>query len=492
MKKNLFVGILLIILSFGCSSNVTNNQSDNFGLLHSQITEKFNDTRFENAFWGVMIKSLRTGEIWYEQNANKLFMPASNEKILTTSTTLLKLGPEFKFTTTLSYEGKIHNSVLDGDLIVWSNGDPTMYTKFYSEPREVFFAWADSLKKLGIKKITGNIIGNDNAFDDEQLGEGWSFDGLDVWYSAEIGPLQINENCVDLKIIPPKSKDDSIKIIPNLKSNYFKIMKEITIVDSGYNSISVTRKFGTNEILVKGNIVLGSNEFERTPSITNPTLFYVTVLKETFEESGIEVEGIPIDCDNIDDFDNKYSKSTLLIEHKSPTLKEILAGLMKRSQNLYAETMTKVLGWFEYGYGSFNNGKKVVQATLEKMGIPKGSYQYSDGSGLTRYNYITPEQIITILSYMFNSEYWQIWYDIQSIAGVDGTLRNRMKGTKCEGNVHAKTGTISNVRALSGYITTADGELLTFSFLVNSYLATSRATEEVTDGVLELLANYKK
>ncbi|MBN2571847.1 MAG: D-alanyl-D-alanine carboxypeptidase/D-alanyl-D-alanine-endopeptidase [Ignavibacteriales bacterium] len=492
MKK---ISIFFVFLSFiliSCSSDVTTPEADNFQKLKLQITEIFDDPRFDNAFWGVLIKSLKTDEVWYARNPDKLFMPASNEKIPTTSTALLTLGPDFTFTTTLAYTGKIQDSVLSGDLIVWSNGDPTMYNKFFSNPREVFWSWADYLKKLGIKKITGNIIGDDNAFDNEPLGDGWSFDGLDVWYSAEIGPLQINENCVDLKIIPPDIISEPVQVIPNLQSNYYSITKDITISDSGRTSINVTRKFGTNDILIRGNVVKSGNEFERTPSITNPTLFYVTVLKETLEEKGIQIVGKPTDCDEIQNFDDEYIEQTLVIEHQSPLLKDILSGLMKRSQNLYAETMTKVVGWNEYAYGSFRNGKKVVEATLEKMGIEKETYQYSDGSGLTRYNYISPEQIVKILTYMIKSEYSQIWYDILSIAGVDGTLRNRMRGTKCEGNVHGKTGTISNVRALSGYVTTIDGEMLVFSFLVNSYLAPSSATEEITDSVLELLANFKR
>ncbi|MBN1639403.1 MAG: D-alanyl-D-alanine carboxypeptidase/D-alanyl-D-alanine-endopeptidase [Ignavibacteriales bacterium] len=492
MKKITILFNFLLFFSIGCSTDVTSVKTNNFQNLKLQITEIFDDPRFENAFWGVLIQSLETGEIWYARNPNKLFMPASNEKIPTSATALLNLGPDFTFTSTLSYAGEIKDSILFGDLIVWSNGDPTMYNRFYSDARDVFWQWADSLKKLGIKKITGNVIGDDNAFDDEPFGDGWSFDGLDVWYSAEIGALQLNENCVDLKIFPPKDNFNDVKIIPNLQSNYYKIFQEIEIIDSGRTSISVTRKFGTNDILIKGKLVKGSNEFERTPSITNPTLFYVTVLKETFEEKGILIDGKPIDCDEINYFDSEYTEQTILIEHQSAPLKDILAGLMKRSQNLYAETIAKLLGWKEYKLGSFSNGRNVVEKTLEKMGIEKGTYQYRDGSGLTRYNYISPEQIVKILTYMHNSEYWPIWYNIQSIAGVDGTLRNRMKETKCEGNVHAKTGTISNVRALSGYVTTADREMLAFSFLVNSYRASSQATEELTDGVLELLANFKK
>ena len=151
---------------------------------------------FKHAHWGVLIKSLDTGRKWFEKNSEKVFMPASNEKIITTSSALLNLGPQFKFETKLYYIGDLRDSVLQGDLVVWSNGDPTMYTRFYDDPRDVFNKWADMLDSLGIKKISGNIIGNDNAFDDNHLGYGWSYGGLDSWYSAEVGALQLNENYI--------------------------------------------------------------------------------------------------------------------------------------------------------------------------------------------------------------------------------------------------------------------------------------------------------
>src|SRR5690606_15601251 len=164
--------------------------------------------------------------------------------------------------------------------------------------------------------------------------------------------------------------------------------------------------------------------------------------------------------------------------------------LMKRSQNMYAETMVKLLGWNENGIGTFRNGKRVVERVLKGFGIDPDTYAYMDGSGLSRYNYISPEQLVKILEGMYNSEYKDVWIDLLPIAGVDGTLRNRMKGTKAEGNVRAKTGTISNVRGLSGYVTTADGEELVFSFLVNGHLVSTKDTEDVTDGVLKIISEY--
>lgn len=478
---------LLPILFFGCSSTTNFNS---FNTTHDLIDAKFHDTMFENAHWGVLIESLTTGDIWYEQNMDKLFMPASNEKIPTAASALTILGPDFTFETNLYYNGEIIDSVLKGDLIVRGNGDPTFYTKFFDDPRAPFFSWADTLLKLGIKEIDGNIIGDDNAFDDNGYGNGWSYDGLDSWYSAESGALQFNENYIDLQIIPPTRIEDSVKIIPNVESNYFSIINKTTVSDTGRTRVSFDRPFGTNNIIVSGLVKTGSKAFERTPTISNPTLFYVTVLKETIINKGILITGKAIDCDDIENWELYLAKCKLIISHHSPALKDILKGMMKRSQNMYAETMTKTLGWNESGIGSFREGKKVVEKVLADFGIEPKTYAYTDGSGLSRYDYISPHQIVKILKGMRNSKNWDTWKELLPIAGVDGTLKNRMKGTKAEGNVRAKTGTIANTRGLSGYLTTVDGEDIVFSFLINGHLRSSEDTELITDSVLSIIAEH--
>ncbi|MCX6150705.1 MAG: D-alanyl-D-alanine carboxypeptidase/D-alanyl-D-alanine-endopeptidase [Ignavibacteriales bacterium] len=495
MKKILLpIAMISILLIDGCSSTSELNKTafNDLPLLKQKIEERFSDSLFTHAHWGALIKSLKTGDIWYERNSEKMFMPASNEKIPTSASALVTLGPDFSFETYLSYDGEIIDSNLNGNIVVFGNGDPTLYNRFFNDPRDVFRSWVEKIKSLGIKQIDGNIIGDDNAFEDYPYGYGWTYDDLDAWYSAEIGSLQLNEDNIDLKIIPPITKDGAVVIEPNLPSSYFKIENNTLVGDTGRTNLSISRAFGTNNILVSGYVKAGSREIQRTPSITNPTLFYVTVLKEVLEENGIRVNGNPKDCDDILDWKTTKHDLKTIDLHNSPPLKNILAGLLKRSQNLYAETFTRVLGWKKSGIGSFKEGKKVVENVLAGFGIKPGTYAYMDGSGLSRYNYISPKQLVQILEGMKKNAYWQVWYDAFPIAGIDGTLRNRMKGTKTEGNVHAKTGTISNVRGLSGYITTADGEPLVFSFLVNGHLRSDADTEYITDSVLEIISQFNR
>lgn len=494
IKKNILSLFILAILLGGCAATteIKKPLPGTLPYLIEKIDEQFNDKRFESAFWGVKIQSMNTGEVWYSRNAEKVFMPASNQKIPTTAASIITLGEDFQFETQLTYDGIIENKILNGNLIVFSNGDPTLSNRFHNEPTDVFNLWAEELKNKGIKKINGNIIGDDNAFEDNHLGYGWTLSGLQAWYSAEVGALQLNENVIDIGIVPPVTIDGNIEIKPNLPSSYYSIINEIEIVKTGSSSVSYNRNYGENIIKLSGRVLAGSSPLEVSPSITNPTLFYVTVLKEILEANGIEISGDAVDCDDIKDYNITLEDVTVLSIHKSPPLKDILKGLMKRSQNNYAETMVRLLGWHKTGYGSFREGRKVVEEVLQSMGIEPGSYAFMDGSGLTRYNFISPDQIIKILTYMKETPYWKTWLDIQPVAGVDGTLRGRMRGTSAEGNVKAKTGTIANVRGLSGYVTTADGEEIVFSFLVNNHLRTSRETEDVTDEVLRLISEFKR
>ena len=332
-------GVFLLYISFfGCSSIPVGYSEMSKEDLTAKIEKIFSDTLFSHAHWGVLIKSLSTGEIVYERNADRMFMPASNEKIPTSAAALTKLGPDFKFETIIGYKGSIIDSVINGDLIITGNGDPTISDRIYEKVTTVFEVWADSLKNLGIDSINGNIIGDDNNFDDIHIGYGWPHGGLDYWYSAEFGALQLNENYIDLMFYPPTSENDTLKIIFDLESEYYSIFKEIEITDTGKTKLNITSEFGTNDIFIKGKIKRGSEPFERSPTITNPTKFYVTVLKEVFEKRGILISGEPLDCDEIPNYSDSLKITDTLIVNKSIPLSEILKILMKKSQNLYAET----------------------------------------------------------------------------------------------------------------------------------------------------------
>ncbi|MEQ8822130.1 MAG: D-alanyl-D-alanine carboxypeptidase/D-alanyl-D-alanine-endopeptidase [Sumerlaeia bacterium] len=460
--------------------------------LVSRIEETFQDPRFAGALWGARIESLENGELWYSLNADQLFIPASNQKIPTTAAALSLLGPDFRYETRLETLGTVTSDTLHGDLILWGHGDPTFYTRFFDEPREPLRALARQLKDAGIARIAGDVVGDDDAWDDQHMGGGMTFGGSTAWYGAPFGPLQINEGYVDFKVLPPDSVDGEVRIEPNLPSAFFTLdTSGVEVVADGRSRVRIERGLLDNAFVATGQVEAGAKPFEQSPSIHNPTLFITTVMAEVLKAEGIEVAGQPID---IDDAPAKWAyegERKVLATHQSPPLSEIASMLMKRSQNNYAETMVHTIGWAETGRGTFSAGREAMREWLEsEAGIDPETLQISDGSGLSRYNLVSPNQLVKILRAMWRSDLKDVWVETMPVAGVDGTLRNRMKDTPAEGNARAKTGTVSNVRGLSGYVWTSDGEPVVFSFLVNSHLTTSKATEEVTDGVLALIAGY--
>jgi serine-type D-Ala-D-Ala carboxypeptidase/endopeptidase (penicillin-binding protein 4) len=493
--KRLSIFLLISMFLFSCASvsqSIQKKGDSDFNNMMKEIDALVEDEAFAHAHWGVMIKSLDKDEIWYAHNAGRMFMPASNNKIPSTAAALKVLGPDFRFETHVLSNGKKQGNVLHGDLIVWSNGDPTMYEKYMGDSKAVFKTWADTLKAQGIYRITGDIIGDDHAFDDTHIGEGWAWDYQSVWYAAQFGALQFNENYIDIKIVPPATRDGEVVLIPNIESSYFTLKSDFKIVET-YNRINLDRDFYSNEITLSGQLVAGSDTTERTPTIDNPTKFYVHVLKETLEENGIIVDGDPIDRDELEYFEEELvllKDMTEVANYYSVPLSEVVKRCMKRSQNMYAETMPRVLSWYVTGQGSIEAGREIMDSVFTDFGVEPGSWAYVDGSGLTRYNYISPHILVKILEGMYRSDLKDIWMDSLPISGVDGTLRRRMVGSAAEKKVYAKTGTISNVRGLSGYTTTAAGENIVFSFLVNGHLLSSKETERITDSILELICEY--
>ncbi|MBC8182427.1 D-alanyl-D-alanine carboxypeptidase/D-alanyl-D-alanine-endopeptidase [candidate division KSB1 bacterium] len=458
--------------------------------LAKQIDQQISIPELETALVGIMVKSAETGEIFYQHNANTLMMPASNEKIPTSAATLLKFGPDFRYQTKIITNGSIEKGVLNGDLIVVGSGDPTISSRFCDNPDScfIFQSWADSLKSKGIEKINGNIIGVDDVFDDELIGYGWTVDNLPYSYSAQISGLSFNENYATVKINADSTGDKiNISVIPDF--DYLEIESQLTI-NEDESDIGFDRVLNTNRLKIFGTIKPGSNYTQKV-SIHNPTKYFVSALKKELQQLGIEVSGETFDADELR-VENADTSSNLLFTHSSIPMKEVLKILMKESQNLYAESFVKLLGAYFGKEGSFEEGEKILKQTLQRLGLEKDSYAFKDGSGLCRYNYISPAHLVKILRRMYFHPYGKIWRDCLPIAGVDGTIDYRLKRTVAQNNIFAKTGTISNVRCLSGYAKTKDGETLVFSTMFNNFLCSTQVVMDVQDQICMLLASFKR
>lgn len=457
----------------------------------NQIDDIFNDPNFENANWGVMIQSLETGEYFYKRNENKLFIPASDLKLFTTSAALLLLGPEYRFSTNVFMSGKIDGSILDGDLIIQGRGDPTISGRFYNDDKfRVFENWADSLIKIGIDEIKGNIIGDDNSFDEKLFGKGWAWDDESYWFSAPSGAISFNDNVVDINIFGTK-KGSFAKLEINPNTNYVVVTNNvITVAKDTTASLDVHRKIGTNLAYVYGT-VKKDDSIRTYVTVNNPTQYAMVVLKSVLEKNNIVVNGFPIDIDDVAKR-NEIGNLRKLFTYYSPVLKEIIKVINKNSENFYSEQLLKTIGLEKNGFGSASEGIKAANKIFQEMGIITSGMNMVDGSGLSRLNLVTPAQIVTLLNYMFRSEYFIPFFNSLPIAGVDGTLGLRMKDTKAADNLRAKTGTHHNVSSISGYVYTADNEPVAFSIIANNFKVPVNIAENLEDLVCLRLANFKR
>jgi len=496
IKTGLYI-LVAALLMVTCGSRASLTGPAPLLQLRADIREVFEDPNFFMANWGIYIESLKTGEIIYKQNPYKLFMPASNMKLFTTATALVRLGHEYRYSTHLLSRGETDSlGILHGDLLIKGSGDPSLSGRFNEgNARGIFEEWADSLRARNIHLIDGDIIGDDDCFDDENYGGGWEYDDLSSWYAAPVSGLSYNENVVRLIITPDSSAGSSPHIAVDPPTSYVTVVNNaVTIAPTRIQSLKFHRKIGTNTIVVEGTISTDHKPHEQFISIENPTLYAVTVLKETLEEKGIICHGNPRDIDdmNITERTEFYKDWKVAASYLSPPLSELVTVVNKESNNFYADQLLKTLGKEYIGAGSFSNGIAVEKEFLGGIGINPEQFKAYDGSGLSRHDLVTPMQIATLLKYMRYHPEFNLFYSSLPVAGVDGTIRNRMRNTAAEHIVHAKTGTIRYVRALSGYVTSRDNEEFVVAILVNHYTTPSSTSAALQDRLFVLLANFSR
>jgi D-alanyl-D-alanine carboxypeptidase/D-alanyl-D-alanine-endopeptidase (penicillin-binding protein 4) len=438
----------------------------------------------------VLFKSLKTGETLYARNRQKLMMPASNMKIVTLAAAAERLGWDYTYETKILAAGAIDSGFLDGDLLVVGSGDPSL-SEAAAQP--LFTAWAERLKAMGISAIKGRIIGDDNTFDDEPLGMGWSWDDLPDGYAAGVGALQYNENMARATVTPGATLGAPAVVAIAPQAAGLVVRNLLTTTAAGTAAVIQTRrKPGSAELELRGSVPLGAAATVETVSVDNPTMYFVTALRNALNEHGIDVRGRAVDIDDIQDAPSR-DDGVAMIAYRSPPLRVLSDRLMKASQNQYAETLLRTLGLTaDTPHADAGSGASVADAIFKGWGIG-GSLILRDGSGLSRYNYVTPEALVSILTHIDRDEKLRGPFVASlPVAGKDGGLANRMKGTAADGNARAKTGSMANVRALSGFVTTADGEPLVFSILANNFETSADVVNKTTDAIVVRLAQFTR
>ena len=500
MRKTFLIDFFcLLILSTLCMVTVDIHASD-VSELNQELDFIFDDPQFEHSIWGVRIEKL-DGEVIYDRNGNKNLIPASNMKIYTTAAALDILGADFQYETRLEAQGNITpDGLLEGSLVIVGSGDPSLGSWHIDNNTGSYVllkTWVDNVKQAGIKEISGDIIGDGRVFSDDYYCLNWDIEDIFYWYGTGSSGLAIEENCFRFTTAPGKKVGDKAIITIDPDTKYIKIENEvITANPNGPKTADIVWRDPESDIVrFAGAIPVNAKPFMQRGSVWDGTLYTATLFKEALEKESVKVNGIARNIRDIPDPEmnlNSEEKRTLLATYISPPLSELIAVVNKPSHNFFADQILRTLGCHAGDEGSFKEGAKVVKKWLKKIGAPNAdSFLMQDGSGLARRSFVEPAQICSILRYMINKEETgKYFYDSLPIAGVDGDLKNRMKSAPTKGNVHAKTGFISHVRSLSGYVTAANGEMLVFSMIANNFTVPVSHANKLHDKACRILAKY--
>ena len=481
MRYVRFLALMVIVIALSGGSSVVAQQPTQ-ATLKQFIDQALSDTALVHGLQGVLIKSLKDDRTLYEHNSDLVFIPASNFKIIVSSASLDLLGPDYRFGTSLYMTGQpTPEGVLKGDLILVGGGDPVL-------KREHLGEMAAKLKSMGIKLVMGNVIGDDTRFDAARLGDGWCWDDEPYYYSAQISGLNLDENVVGVWVRPGSKVGDPAAVEVKPRTRYMMVRNECRTGAAGSEkTVFIDRMRGHNVIRVFGSVPLDYKPTGAEEAITmeEPTLFACWSFVDVLKDAGITVRGRALRGKKPDD-------AQLVIAHESPPMSEMIRLLNKPSDNLIAECLLKNLGAAISGKGTSNAGAEAEIEFLRKIGADVTAVKINDGSGLCRSNYIAPKNLLAILTYMYRHKDSKAYIDSLPIAGVDGTLRNRMKGTAAERNVHAKTGYIGRVSTISGYVTTKSGEPLVFSIMMNHHLCPNSGATAIQNKILAALANLEE
>jgi D-alanyl-D-alanine carboxypeptidase/D-alanyl-D-alanine-endopeptidase (penicillin-binding protein 4) len=439
----------------------------------------------------VVVESLTRHEALFRYHSDTLVVPASNMKLLTLAAAAERLGWDFRFETTIAATAPIEDGVVRGDLVVVGSGDPSIGVR-NDTVMQTFDDWADTLWTTGVRRVEGRLIGDDNAFEDEGLGAGWSWDDLGYGYAAPVSALQVNENAADLRIAAAAGAGSPAAVSVSPLESGLLLSPHVTTAEPGSSqSVHLDRHPGNPVLTVTGSVPAASPAVSRSVAVDNPTLYFLRLLLAALFRHNIDVTGGIADIDDVTVA--PVIVGPPLVVHRSAPLSELAGRMMKGSQNQYAETLLRILGRNTGRPAALEKGRAVVRQTLAPWAISNDALVVADGSGLSRYNFVTAGALVTILRRMYeNPRHHEPWVAALPVGGVDGTLRSRFRGTSAEGRVRAKTGTLANVRALSGYLQTTGGEWLAFSIIVNNVTASPKEIDAITERALTRLVAFQR
>jgi serine-type D-Ala-D-Ala carboxypeptidase/endopeptidase (penicillin-binding protein 4) len=446
--------------------------------------------------YGLHVFSLSQQKVVYTHNGDSLFTPASNMKVYSTALALSQLGPDYRWRTSLFTTASIRDGLIDGDLTLYGRGAPDLSSRGAENHLQYM---AEELYRLGVRRVRGNVIGDESYFRGEQLGQGWLWDDLQWYYGARVSALTINSNEISLSVVPSKVIGEAATVTAN-DEGYTTLVNDTITAPAGERSeLGITRPLSDNEIRVWGKFSVSQRGYGARVAVPRPALWAAHLLHKALLRKGIQVDGKPgfRDFRSREKFDP--SKATELSFVESRPLAEIVHVTNKESLNLEAELLLKSVGRVkgqpeetEEGEQSVTDnrddtkmGLDILRRWLSSPALDTQRLALHDASGLSRLNLTTPQATVAVLRKMSTD---QVFRNSLPVAGIDGTLQGRLGDAK--GRVSAKTGLLTYVSALSGYVTTEAGEELAFAIFCNDETSKRSCKREI-DAITNLLTTYR-
>jgi D-alanyl-D-alanine carboxypeptidase/D-alanyl-D-alanine-endopeptidase (penicillin-binding protein 4) len=491
--------------------------------LADRIAAALANPELARGFWGIAVIDLSDGHVLYQQNADKLFIPASNTKLFTTAAALALIGPDYKFHTTVETSGTLDRyGRLTGDLTLVGHGDPNLsgrelpyelHTQRADDAIQALESLADTLVQKGVKYVDGDVVADDSYFAFERYGEGWSQDDL-VWADgAPVSALTVNDNVVFVNILPADRAGDRAFVNVTPFAGYYQIDNRIITTPVGTGrKIFINRDPGSTTLTLWGNMPLNDAGANEALAIEDPAQFAGRLFRSLLEKRGIAVYGkdrthhtelaslstlsvtavapsrgggeqalLPLPS----------NQSTVLATYESKSLLEDVRVINKVSQNLHAEILLRLLGREKGTAGTIEGGLEVLRGFLTQAGITTDQYVFYDGSGLSRQNLVTPRAVVQLLRYASLQPWGKAYQETLPVAGLDGSMADRLKDSPFRGNVFGKTGSLSGVKTLSGYATSVEGKQVAFAVLSNNFNLPEKRMRDALDAVVEAIVNDK-
>ncbi|OFW05545.1 MAG: D-alanyl-D-alanine carboxypeptidase/D-alanyl-D-alanine-endopeptidase [Acidobacteria bacterium RIFCSPLOWO2_02_FULL_68_18] len=467
---------------------VTPSRPDNpLQQLSDDITATITAPGVGRAAWGVIVESLDRGERLFELNPGTLLVPASTVKLVSLAGAVDAVGWGHQFETSAWVTGPILDGVLHGDMIVTGSGDPSIAGRGGTD----LMPWIQALRKGGLHRIDGRIIGDDNGIEEPRPQLAWAWDDLGHATGALFGALNYAENRMEVTVAPAETAGSqaTLTVEPHAAARPLD-NRTVTREPDSMPLLWPEQRPGEPLLTIAGFIPAGAPPARLTVSVGNPTLWFANVLRYELISSGIETTGDAYDVDDVPPLIDR-GKGSGIYEHRSPPLAQLAQPMLKESINLYGEAVLRLnapKGVFPTNDAALEG----LRTRLRSWGIADEAWQIVDGSGLSRRNAVAPEVLVAVLRRMYDASGQSPWMTALPVAGRDGTLAARMRGTAAEGNVRAKTGTMTNIRTLAGYVRTRDEETLAFAIMADAFEGSGDAAVEAIDRIAVRLATFSR